>query len=90
MALPCEPRVRRDVDAIELAIRVEGAYMGPHVGALTKMMLAVRALESLRRPALVSVMSYHMTTVLVAATALRARMTIAVRVAVAAALQRSL
>lgn len=52
------------------------AYVRPHVRALPQMVLAIRALESLRYPTLVSIMSRHVTTMLVAAVTLWARVTI--------------
>ena len=76
MFLMDQLRVRGDIDAIELAIRMEGAYMRPHVGALPEVMLAIRTLESLGRSALVLVMPYHVATMLVTAKTFRARMPI--------------
>lgn len=61
-----EFRVGRDIDTVELVSRVKRSYMGPHVGTLAEMMFAVRALESLRRPALVLKVAYHVATVFVA------------------------
>jgi len=52
------------------------AYVRPHVRALPQMVLAIRALESLRYPTLVSIMSRHVTTMLVAAVTLWARVAI--------------
>lgn len=78
MILMEEFRVRGDIDAKKFAIRMKVAYMSPHVGSLTKVMLAVRALESLRRPALVLEMPYHVTAMFVAARAARTRMTTAI------------
>lgn len=72
MFLPIEPRVGDDIDAIELAIRMERAYVRPHVRALTQVVLAVRAFKSLRYAALVSVMPHHVATVFVAAVTVRA------------------
>lgn len=70
--MPREPRVGGDVDAVELVVRVERAYVRPHVRALPQVVLTIRALEPLRRTALVSVMPRHVTAVLVAAVALGA------------------
>lgn len=74
--LPRELRVGDDVDAIELAVRMKRAYVRPHVRALPQMMLAIRALESLRYPALVSIMSHHVTAMLIAAVTLWTRVAI--------------
>lgn len=68
--MPRESRVGGDVDAVELAVRMERAYVRPHVRALPQVVLTIRALEALRRAALVSVMPRHVTAVLVAAVAL--------------------
>lgn len=67
-----EFRVGRDIDAVKLVSRVERSYMGPHVGTLAEMMFAVRALESLRRPALVLKVAYHVATMFVAPRAIGA------------------
>lgn len=72
--LPREPRVGGDVDAVELTIRMERAYVRPYVRTLTQVMLAVRAFKSLRYAALVSVMPHHVATVFVAAVTVRALM----------------
>lgn len=72
MLLPREPRIGGDIDAVELTIRMERAYVRPHVRTLTQVMLAVRALKSLRYAALVSVMPHHVATVFVAAVTVRA------------------
>lgn len=69
-----EFRVGRDIDAVQLVSRVERSYMGPHVGTLTEVVLAVGALESLRRPALVLEVAYHVATVFVAARTIGAGM----------------
>lgn len=73
--LPGELRVSGDVDAVKLAVRMERAYVRPDVRALPQVVLAVRALESLLYAALVSVMSHHVTAVLITAVAVRAGMT---------------
>lgn len=69
-----EFRVGRDIDAVQLVSRVERSYMGPHVGTLAEVVLAVGALESLRRPALVLEVAYHVATVFVAARTIGAGM----------------
>ncbi|CAL1680029.1 unnamed protein product [Lasius platythorax] len=74
--LPRELRVGDDVDAIELAVRMKRAYVRPHVGALPQMVLAIRAHESLRYSALVSIMPHHVTAMLVAAMTFRTGMAI--------------
>lgn len=67
--VPRESRVGGDVDAVELAVRMERAYVRPDVRALAQVVLTIRALETLRRAAFVSVMPRHVTAVLVAAVA---------------------
>lgn len=74
--LPRKFRVSGDVDAVKFAIRVKRAYVRPDVRALPQVVLAIRALESLQYAALVSVMSHHVTAVLITAVAIRARVTV--------------
>lgn len=76
MLLPVQSRVSGDVNAVQLVVRMKRAYVRPHMRALSQTVLAVRALEPLRYAALVFVMPYHVTAMLVAAIALRTGMPI--------------
>lgn len=76
MLLMVEFCICGDIDAIKFVFWMKCAYMRPHVGTLTKMILAVRTLKSPRCPAFVLIMSYHVTSMFVGTRTIRARMSI--------------
>lgn len=76
MLLMVEFCICGDIDAIKFVFWMKCTYMRPHVGTLTKMILAVRTLKSPRCPAFVLIMSYHVTSMFVGTRTIRARMSI--------------